>query len=488
MHNRSTSDFHATENGNRDLRKTPLHIAAEQGDTDRAHALIQQINAQYLLDHESNDHLAAIDEIGRTPLHYAAERGYIEIVRALISTGTDPNKKDNDDSTPLMLAINSARTEVALYLISLENIEIDGPYDGHNPLDSAIKKNLPEVVMALLEKGVNTEITSAPDLSDDIWPLHLAVAYGHTEIVRILIKKDGGVNDTSQGYEYTPLHYAAQYNHIEITRILIGNGADVNATCGEGQTALHIAATHENTAIAITLMGYGAALNAEDYYNNTLLKRAKDNNRTRTQHAMENPLHYAARYMTPDLVALLIAKGYSLTKKINGLTPLELAIANNNLPTTEYLLTYHQQNDHLTLPNPPNPTSQKVSGLQAAFYQPAHNLYHIARTVLSNASNTISKTSIRFRSITPYLLTISQTQIKGIQTILHDFIHAMPLEILLRIIGFIHPNVETMLQTQRSKPETVVTIPPPPQDRTTSTFRQHTGGDNIHPPHFHRIM
>jgi len=467
MHNRSTSDFHATENGNIDLaldasqgRKTPLHIAAEKGCTDIALELIPLINLRYLLDYESNDDLAAIDEIGRTPLHYAAESGHIKIVRALTSTGTDPNIEDNRDSTPLMLAIANAHTEIALHLISLKNIEIDGPYDGHNPLDSAIKKNLPEVVMALLEKGVNTEITSAPDLSDDIWPLHLAVVYGHTEIVRILIKKDDGVNDASQGYEYTPLHYAAQYNHIEITRILIGNGADVNATCGQGQTALHIAVTEVHTAIAITLMGYGAALNAEDHYNNTPLKLAKDNNRTPTQHAMENPLHYAARNMAPDLVALLIAKGYSLTKKIDGLTPLELAIANNNLPTTEYLLTYHQQNDHLTLPNPPNPVSQQVSGLQAAFYQPTHNLHHFALTVLSYASNTISKTSIRFRSITPYLLTISQTQIKGIQTILHDFIDAMPLEILLKIIGFIHPNVETMLQTQRSKPETVVTIPP----------------------------
>jgi ankyrin repeat protein len=41
---------------------------------------------------------------GSTPLHYACKVGKTEVVEALLEKGADLHAKDNDGSTPLLLA------------------------------------------------------------------------------------------------------------------------------------------------------------------------------------------------------------------------------------------------------------------------------------------------------------------------------------------------------------------------------------------------
>ena len=63
---------------------TPLHVAAEVGNTETAQALIFAAGA--VVDVPDNE--------GRTPLHSAARSGYGETLEMLISAGADGNTPD----------------------------------------------------------------------------------------------------------------------------------------------------------------------------------------------------------------------------------------------------------------------------------------------------------------------------------------------------------------------------------------------------------
>ena len=73
---------------NENQTETPLHIAAREGQTKTALALIKvgaDINAK--------------DEDGATPLHYVARLGQTETALALIKAGADINAKSNNGLT-----------------------------------------------------------------------------------------------------------------------------------------------------------------------------------------------------------------------------------------------------------------------------------------------------------------------------------------------------------------------------------------------------
>jgi ankyrin repeat protein len=83
------------------LQLTPLHEAANQGNTEIAKLLI-----------DAGADIKASDLAGRTPLHYAASA---EMVERLVSLGADPNAKDTSGLTPLdALARSNSKVMEAL--------------------------------------------------------------------------------------------------------------------------------------------------------------------------------------------------------------------------------------------------------------------------------------------------------------------------------------------------------------------------------------
>ena len=59
------------------------------------------------------------DQEGWTPMHYAAKSGALKIVLALISRGAGVDPPDNNQRTPLMIAIENKQVAVAKSLIEL---------------------------------------------------------------------------------------------------------------------------------------------------------------------------------------------------------------------------------------------------------------------------------------------------------------------------------------------------------------------------------
>ena len=91
----------ASENGS-----TPLSYAAARG---------QRETVSFLLDGGAS--VSAVDNgFGRTPLHWAAYYGHTETASLLLERGADLDAQDKDGFTPLHVAVNENRYDMAAML------------------------------------------------------------------------------------------------------------------------------------------------------------------------------------------------------------------------------------------------------------------------------------------------------------------------------------------------------------------------------------
>ena len=123
-----------------------------------------------------------------------------EVLR-LLGKGADINSREDD--TPLYVAANLGRKEIAELLIS-RGAEIDGKGDA---------------------KGGNRT------------PLHGAALRGSRAVAELLLSKGADINakDVSGA---TPLHFAAREGRKDVVELLIAKGADINAMDNDGRTPL----------------------------------------------------------------------------------------------------------------------------------------------------------------------------------------------------------------------------------------------------------
>ena len=109
-----------------------------------------------------------------------------------------------------------------------------------------LRSNALEVIDILLKKGAKPNVTS---LSKDYTPLHVAVQFGHIEIVQRLLKAKNLEIDATDQQGMTALHIAISRGYDGICRYLIDNGASININTKQGHTCLHLAANSVNIKI-----------------------------------------------------------------------------------------------------------------------------------------------------------------------------------------------------------------------------------------------
>ena len=109
-----------------------------------------------------------------------------------------------------------------------------------------LRSNALEVIDILLKKGAKPNVTSS---SKDYTPLHVAVQFGHIEIVQRLLKAKNLEIDATDQQGMTALHIAISRGYDGICRYLINNGASININTKQGHTCLHLAANSVNIKI-----------------------------------------------------------------------------------------------------------------------------------------------------------------------------------------------------------------------------------------------
>jgi ankyrin repeat protein len=172
-------------------------------------------------------------------------------------------------------------------------------------------------VLAILTLSllVDTSILQAADEES----LSKAVLSGDINVVKNSMEKGGSVSERDAQFGTSPLHVAAVFGHTEIVKLLLRNKADVNAKDKEGETPLLAALVNGHSDIGELLVNKGAKVDIKDKNGWT-------------------PLHFAASLGNEDLVRLLVEKGLdSKAKTSEGKTPLDLAIASKHKEIVDFL-------------------------------------------------------------------------------------------------------------------------------------------------------
>ena len=183
---------------------------------------------------------------GNNDLIEASKKRDTKIVEELLNDGADPNIKDENEQTPLILASQNGYTEIVDLLL---NAKAD------------------------------------PNIQDE-WvetALIKASRYGYTEIVEKLLnaKADPNIQDEEDDLQYknrnTALMYSIEHNNIEIVELLLKNGAKVDKKNKWGDTALNYASHKCYTEIVKLLIKYGADISVlsekeQNIYGNIIRK------------------------------------------------------------------------------------------------------------------------------------------------------------------------------------------------------------------------
>jgi len=296
------------------FKRTPLHWAAEKGQT---HVL------EFLIDQGAEVDAQSWD--GWTALHQAAHAGHKGCVELLIQSGAACDARAKSGLTPLQWAALEQNEETAdliaaktgwdvlsaaalgkadvlkellangpaaaglavgtkkmtplhvaaeeghlgaVEILIAKGVRVDlGNYRGETPLHLAAESGEQKVVKALLDAGADPN--AKPKFART--PLHRATEAGHVAVVRMLLLAADTDPNARNIVGRTALHLAAQLGHVEIAELLIGSGADVNARTDQGGRPLHVASWQGQLALAAKLLASGADLHAKDDYGRTPL-------------------------------------------------------------------------------------------------------------------------------------------------------------------------------------------------------------------------
>ncbi|KAN0074269.1 Ankyrin repeat-containing domain protein [Elaphomyces granulatus] len=158
------------------------------------------------------------------PLVAAIRNGHSEVVELLLGvTNIDPNARDPQATTPLYHACKTGDVSIVRQLLARDDVNpntIEGSYEygAITPLQLAISRRNTEIVELLLAKdGIDVNFCE---------PLYYACKTGDVSIVRQLLARDDVNPNTTDG---SPLLLAISSRNTEIVELLLAkDGIDVN--------------------------------------------------------------------------------------------------------------------------------------------------------------------------------------------------------------------------------------------------------------------
>lgn len=210
---------------------------------------------------------------GVTAAHVAAQGGHLECVNILIEAGADVTIQDDEDRTPLLLAVKGNFGDVAIALVKggadPNTPYVDDEEASHNLLfDSLVVEN-DEFATLLIESGA--DIYSEDE--HKVTTLLQASHRGMKEVVKALIAKNTKALwlDSPSDESITPLIAASSEGHIDIVQLLIDAKVNVNAKDKDETNSLMAAAARGHTDIVEALLKAGAIVNEQNVDGHTAL-------------------------------------------------------------------------------------------------------------------------------------------------------------------------------------------------------------------------
>ena len=247
---------------------------------------------------------------GFTPLLYAARAGCLECVQLLVKSGADPNLRDPDGVSPLLLSILNFHFDIAAYLVK-RGVDVDHwdtwgrsalyaavdldslPVGGRADRPSLDQTSSLQLIDLLLKAGANPNLQLKlfppyRSLRDDrgadslltvgATPLLRAAKGGDLPAIKLLLAHGANV-ELATATGISPLlaaagvgssaldtrgRYKTQPQAVSTVQALLEGGANINEADRSGQTALHGAASWGWNDVIKTLADRHANLMAKD--------------------------------------------------------------------------------------------------------------------------------------------------------------------------------------------------------------------------------
>lgn len=180
-------------------------------------------------------------------------------------------------------------------------------------LSAAATGNLARIQLLVGGLGMDTEAHSPLGWT----PLNLAALYGHTDVVRFLVRAGADV-ETREVKGQTPLGSAALNGHLAVVKYLLElePPVEVSTRDVDGAQPVHYAAQFGFNEVLKVLLKHGADVDAK------------------TNVIRWTPLHAAAAAGQLDTIQFLLEEGADpLSKDVDGRTPID--VVGVSLPVTK---------------------------------------------------------------------------------------------------------------------------------------------------------
>jgi ankyrin repeat protein len=169
------------------------------------------------------------------PLLEATKEGNVERVRECLAAGDDPNVRNADGATALMLAAHAGHLPVVQALLAAGADVNATDALGWGPLAKAVhnpdrNRGFPDVVAALIAAGADIEAR----IGYGIRPLMLAAGYGETAVAELLLKAGADPLARNDG-GLTALMMVKEKFYVDTINLL--TEAEREAGVGEGSCA-----------------------------------------------------------------------------------------------------------------------------------------------------------------------------------------------------------------------------------------------------------
>ncbi len=253
------------------------------------------------------------------PLFFASAKGYDDIAEILIQHGANPNMAGRGGWTPLMVAaMHGQHKNITLLINAGANLELQH-VQGKTALMIALEFDKIDTVNQLIQRGANVNARSHNMHSAGKSVLSLAVEHGNIDAVKILLAAGAIFNNKifdSEG----PLASAIDKGQKNIVALLL-----------EYDSKILKNANNLNSS----------TINNRSLSSNNLSNSTLDNGDKRINSKRNSPLHYAAKYGTPDILELLLVSGEKSKQKSNtGSTALMIAARAGKIDNVEVLAPF----------------------------------------------------------------------------------------------------------------------------------------------------
>lgn len=171
---------------------------------------------------------------GHTALLQAVGDGDEGAVRKLLGNGADADAgRPSDNLTPLMLACQQGRCQIARLLVTY-GADVDSrDWSGTTALPWAARNGYLDIVYLLLSNGADICSSGCNGMT----ALHYAASNNHSSLVDLLLTRGADVNAVDEKGS-SPLILASRANLVDTIRLLLSRGANTHTKDQSGMGAL----------------------------------------------------------------------------------------------------------------------------------------------------------------------------------------------------------------------------------------------------------